>query len=155
MERLTTRFKDGKAFILPSIASLTTGMQKVISKLANYEDAEEQGLLLRLPEEMSSLDKRHINLAILKAVNLCSYGVDVDDRLTTATELSCALHDAYLRGRQHEIDRMKVVEQEIRNKAIDEFAEWILPFVDGYHFKSKEEILEEFKEQIAEQMKGG
>lgn len=49
MERLTDRFSDGRAFIKPSIASLTTGMYHVIQKLAEYEDAEERGLLLRLP----------------------------------------------------------------------------------------------------------
>lgn len=49
MDRLTERFSDGKAFITPSIASLTTGMYQVIQRLADYEDAEEKGWLLRLP----------------------------------------------------------------------------------------------------------
>ena len=49
MERLTERFSDGEAFIPNRIMQLTNGMQNVIRKLAEYEDAEEQGLLLRLP----------------------------------------------------------------------------------------------------------
>lgn len=50
MERLTERFKDGGAFILPSVVSQLSPMKsEIIEKLADYEDAEEQGLLLRLP----------------------------------------------------------------------------------------------------------
>lgn len=50
MERLTGRFKDGGAFILPSVVSKLSPMKsEIIEKLASYEDAEEQGLLLRLP----------------------------------------------------------------------------------------------------------
>lgn len=50
MERLTGRFKDGGAFILPSVVSQLSPMKsEIIEKLADYEDAEEQGLLLRLP----------------------------------------------------------------------------------------------------------
>ena len=139
-----------------------------LEELKSYRDAEEQGLLLKLPEEMSGLDKNVLRLAIEKAVTLCRYGVDIDSRLTTATELSCALHDAYMRGRKHEIDRMKVVEQEIRNKAIDEFAnvlnnspnihKWAcrdltLEFCNGDNCDECEnEFMEEIY-QIAEQMK--
>jgi len=50
MERLTAKFKDGGAFILPSVVSKLSPMKsEIIEKLADYEDAEEQGLLLRLP----------------------------------------------------------------------------------------------------------
>ena len=50
MERLTRRFKNGGAFILPSVVSQLSPMKsEIIEKLADYEDAEEQGLLLRLP----------------------------------------------------------------------------------------------------------
>lgn len=50
MERLTGRFKDGRAFILPSVVSQLSPMKsEIIEKLAEYEDAEEQGMLLRLP----------------------------------------------------------------------------------------------------------
>ena len=43
MERLTERNESGKAI------SKTLEFQYLIDKLADYEDAEEQGLLLRLP----------------------------------------------------------------------------------------------------------
>ena len=47
MERLTGRFKDGEAFILPSVVSKLSPMKsEIIEKLANYEEAEEQGRLL-------------------------------------------------------------------------------------------------------------
>lgn len=50
MEKLTGRFKDGGAFILPSVVSKLSPMKnEIIEKLADYEDAEDQGLLLRLP----------------------------------------------------------------------------------------------------------
>lgn len=49
MERLTERFSDGTPFIPNIVMQLTNGIQSVISKLADYEDAEEQGLLLKLP----------------------------------------------------------------------------------------------------------
>ena len=49
MERLTERFSDGTPFIPNRVLQLTNGMQSVISKLAEYEDAEEQGLLIKLP----------------------------------------------------------------------------------------------------------
>lgn len=48
MERLTSRFSNGEAFI-PNYVSQLYGKGKVAEKLAEYEDAEEQGLLLRLP----------------------------------------------------------------------------------------------------------
>jgi hypothetical protein len=47
MERLTGRFKDGQAFIVPSVVSQITGRKMVIAKLADYEDAEERSLLIK------------------------------------------------------------------------------------------------------------
>ena len=55
MERLTKRLADGTAYtgalINASIKGVTypTYIGKAADKLADYEDAEEQGLLLRLP----------------------------------------------------------------------------------------------------------
>ena len=55
MERLTQRLADGTAYtgalINASIKGVTypTYIGKAADKLAEYEDAEEQGLLLRLP----------------------------------------------------------------------------------------------------------
>jgi hypothetical protein len=47
MERLTGRFKDGQAFIVPRVVSQITGRKMVIAKLADYEDAEERSLLIK------------------------------------------------------------------------------------------------------------
>ena len=55
MERLTgnTRNFDGTGFAMESLVNdngiLTDFTDKVLTKLADYEDAEEQGLILRLP----------------------------------------------------------------------------------------------------------
>lgn len=48
MRKLTNRFSDGEAFI-PMHVLATDGLQAIADKLADYEDLEEQGLLLRLP----------------------------------------------------------------------------------------------------------
>ena len=48
MKRLTNRFSDGEAFIPMQILA-ADGLQAIADKLADYEDLEEQGLLLRLP----------------------------------------------------------------------------------------------------------
>ncbi len=48
MERLTNRFSDGTAFI-PENIKQRFGVQSVYDRLAEYEDLEEQGFLLRLP----------------------------------------------------------------------------------------------------------
>lgn len=55
MDRLTgnTRNFDGTGFAMESLVNdngvLTDFTDKVLTKLADYEDAEEQGLILRLP----------------------------------------------------------------------------------------------------------
>lgn len=52
MERLTERFADGTAYTTKYFRThngvITTHKGEVVDKLAEYEDAEEQGLLLRL-----------------------------------------------------------------------------------------------------------
>lgn len=48
MERLTNRYSDGTAFI-PENTKQRFGMQSVYDRLAEYEDLDEQGLLLTLP----------------------------------------------------------------------------------------------------------
>ena len=52
MERLTTKFKDGYLFNLPPIndeKAQEEYLEKLSMKIGRCEDAEEQGLLLRLP----------------------------------------------------------------------------------------------------------
>lgn len=85
---------------------------KILTKLAQYEDAEEQGLLLRLPKGIEDIDKRVIEYSLIKAINLSRYGVDVDDKLKNATETAYALSQAYNRGRQDERDRFYELRKE-------------------------------------------
>lgn len=49
-------------------------------------------------------DMKH-NLAEMYAKNMVDYGVDVTKAWQTATQQSCALEKAYIRGRQYEADR--------------------------------------------------
>lgn len=49
-------------------------------------------------------DMKH-NLAEMYAKNMADYGVDVTKAWQTATQQSCALEKAYIRGRQYEADR--------------------------------------------------
>ena len=76
-------------------------------KLKEYEDLEEQGLLLKLPSEMHDVDKKILWNSFARAISLIKYGVDVSDKqFETATETQYALNQAYIRGRQDEIDRI-------------------------------------------------
>ena len=50
-------------------------------------------------------DMKH-NLAEMYAKNMVDYGVDVTKAWQTATQQSCALEKAYIRGRQYEADRL-------------------------------------------------
>jgi hypothetical protein len=61
MERVTKRAENGKAYMVESFASLTTGIWLAIDKLADYEDAEEQGLLVRI--ECHCKDCKHVDFA--------------------------------------------------------------------------------------------
>lgn len=50
MERLTQWIDDGeRIYAVPCMELKNNGHQKCCDKLASYEDAEEQGLLIRLP----------------------------------------------------------------------------------------------------------
>lgn len=121
------------------------------------EDAEEQGLLLRLPKEIQDIDKRMLEYAFVKAINLVKYGVDVDSKLESAVETSYALHNAYMKGTKDAVDRVYESKTEIRNKAIDKFAEELYNKStnfkniesDDYGMLHYEDIYE-----TAEQMKG-
>ena len=54
MERLTVRSFDGSAH------ATRVGYYDIIEKLASYEDAEEQGLLLRLPAPLDDVESFEI-----------------------------------------------------------------------------------------------
>ena len=44
-------------------------------------------------------------LAIMYATSLVRYGVDIQEKLETATQMNYALNQAYLRGREDERER--------------------------------------------------
>ena len=49
---------------------------------------------------------------------------------------------------EKELDKISTDENEIRVKAIEEFAEWVFDYTDGYYFKSKQELLDEWNKQL-------
>ncbi len=78
-----------------------------------------------MAELIDKADENIINqLAIMYAVALTKYGVDIREKFETATQTTMAMNEAYLRGRQDEIEKFRVLqsgyESEIRAKAIDE-----------------------------------
>ena len=94
--------------------------EKVLTKLGQYEDAEEQELLLRLPKELSNVDKRIIEYSLVKAINLVRYGIEVDDRLENATQISSAINQAYLRGIQDGRNRFSELRKEEAEQKLKE-----------------------------------
>ena len=73
-------------------------------------------------------DMKH-NLAEMYAKNMVDYGVDVTKAWQTATQQSCALEKAYIRGRQYEADKFIKLRKEYNDG-------WIpcserLPEIDG------------------------
>ena len=46
--RFTNRYSNGKAFIMNCTLQTTNGIEDAIEKLAEYEDLEEQGRLIKL-----------------------------------------------------------------------------------------------------------
>lgn len=105
MERLTERHENGSAMIKGCGANCKYGfahcrkedwencktIDDVIDKLADYEDAEEQGLLLRLPCKVGdvvaivlflpSTGKRYIEQAEVKEINIGKYNLREDIQL--------------------------------------------------------------------------
>lgn len=47
--RFTNRYSNGKAFIMNCALQTTNGIEDAIEKLAEYEDLEEQGRIVKLP----------------------------------------------------------------------------------------------------------
>ena len=93
MERLTgrTRNFDGTGFALESLtsdgrANLSNFVDKVLTKLADYADAEEQGVLLRLPCKVGD---------VVYYINFCQGKVEED----TVMEFSLDTFDWYVRLR--------------------------------------------------------
>ena len=72
MERLT-EWKDDRKLLAKTKFSGDFGSANVLSRLAEYEDAEEQGLLLRLPCKIGSILYQPISNQIneYKAIGLC------------------------------------------------------------------------------------
>lgn len=83
MERLTTKLPNGYLFNLPPLSNEKAQeefVNKLSEKLGRYEDAEEQGLLLRLPckvgDEIYWLDHQNfINKSIVNCIYVeCGLG---------------------------------------------------------------------------------
>lgn len=83
MERLTIKFPNGYLFKLPPVNDEKAGeeyLSKLSDKLGAYEDAEEQGLLLRLPCKVGdtvyalsfSGDEGRWFECVVKTINICS-----------------------------------------------------------------------------------
>lgn len=100
MERLTKRYDDGEAFcdkfsVIEDVGVDETILKgELIDKLAAYEDAEEQGLLLRLPcKEVytSSGDAVYyiFDYEIVECIN-CGVSMDCEGKLWIA--LACDEH---------------------------------------------------------------
>lgn len=97
MERLTTRDTEGTYFIAP--IGNTLSIQVLINRLADYEDAEEQGLLVRVvrcrdckyydPEDMKcdcgGLARIGCDFA-LDANYFCAYGELREEAKTARTK---------------------------------------------------------------------
>lgn len=49
MQRLTDKYSDGTPFVPNHVLQRTNGMSDVIKKLSEYEDLDEEGLLIRMP----------------------------------------------------------------------------------------------------------
>ena len=81
---MTERYTDGKAFI-PKVVLQLKGMDGVAKKLANYEDAEEQGLLLQLPCKEGS--------RVYEIVDDCNFGSDCYAKRTCN---SCEYRDLHV-----------------------------------------------------------
>ena len=91
MERLTKRNEDGSVGISNCRYYNYDDFQKIASKLADYEDAEEQGMLLRLPCKVGdtvaivlilpSTGKRYIEQAEVKEINIGKYNTREDIQL--------------------------------------------------------------------------
>lgn len=84
MERLTKRLADGTAYtgalINASITGVTypTYIGKAADKLAEYEDAEEQGLILRLPCKVG--DTVYVDSTMLPIEDMECYE-DIDNKI--------------------------------------------------------------------------
>lgn len=107
MEKLSDRWM----YYCGLLAGMGVGVDD-LKHIQDLIDAEEQGLLLRLPKEFSNIDKRIIEYSLAKAMNLVRYGIEVDDRLENATQISCAINQAYMMGRQEERNRFRELRKE-------------------------------------------
>lgn len=97
MKRLTHRYMDGTAWVSLNLVSKMGEHECVglpITKLATYEDAEEQGLLLRLPCKVGD------NIYIIKP-----YGIEEASitGISEADDIDCFCFEVYIDPDCHEI----------------------------------------------------
>lgn len=97
MKRLTHRYMDGTAWVSLNLVSKMGEHECVglpITKLATYEDAEEQGLLIRLPCKVGD------NIYIIKP-----YGIEEASitGISEADDIDCFCFEIYIDPDCHEI----------------------------------------------------
>lgn len=97
MKRLTHRYMDGTAWVSLNLVSKMGEHECVglpITKLATYEDAEEKGLLLRLPCKVGD------NIYIIKP-----YGIEEASitGISEADDIDCFCFEIYIDPDCHEI----------------------------------------------------
>ena len=98
MERLTRRDSDGQAY---AIIGYTKKYGEAIDKLAEYEEAEEQGLLLRLPCKVGDVlwctDNKKTESFIVKEFKICAYKINrVEIYFENASGFGLCLFDGTL-----------------------------------------------------------
>lgn len=67
-------------------------------------------------------------------------------------KLSKLRHDGKITDDEYNklISKLTGHDKEIRNKAIDDFVNWVWDFIDKYFFDTKEEMIEKFNAYMSE-----
>ena len=107
-EKILERLEDTK-----DIARDDSVAEVVSTRIWNKAIHRAKQIVKEVSEEYKG-DMKH-NLAEMYAKNMVDYGVDVTKAWQTATQQSCALEKAYIRGRQYERDRFIELRKEYNN----------------------------------------
>lgn len=100
---------------------MNKAFEKILFKIEEHFDSTENRDMrlsyhhaMEIVKEVAEEYKRDMkyNLAEMYAKNMVDYGVNVTEAWQTATQQSCALEKAYIRGRQYEVDRFNKLRKE-------------------------------------------
>ena len=137
MGRLTDRYSDGTPFIPNYILSLTNGMADVIKKLAEYEDLEEQGRLIKEEDVLKfyyidSEDKYVVGQRLDTM-----YYAEITERFSLAFYMS-----RYLPWGAHIVDEKTLWKEQTHCNEPREipFSEWLEGFIKQRESKMKEMV---------------